>query len=210
MSNLEEMLEDSFSQLQDKIYQAKTIHMRYSMIEKHKVFLTRQAVLSIYAAWEGFLKECLLLYLKELNTLRLEYQNLSDTYLAYQTDNICKFKNNTIHHKTIKKISKELFNMYKQIVVFNTKINTESNANLKLTNTLLSKLSLQNLEESKYKADLNRLLFFRNSVAHGDSDNITIEQEDLNKFSITVQDIASDLIISILDGYDRQVYINNI
>ena len=62
MSNLEEMLEDSFSQLQDKIYQAKTIHMRYSMIEKHKVFLTRQAVLSIYAAWEGFLKECLLLY----------------------------------------------------------------------------------------------------------------------------------------------------
>ncbi len=201
------MLDNSFSQLQEKIYQAKTIHMRYSMIEKHKLFLTRQAVLSIYAAWEGFLKECLLLYLQELNTLELEYNDISDTYLAFQTDNVCTFKNSKTNYATIKKLSKNLFNMYKQKVVFNTKINTESNANLKITNTLLSKLSLSVLE-SKYEKDLNRLLLFRNSVAHGD-DSIRIEQKDLDKFSATVQNIASDLITSILDGYDNQVYVKN-
>jgi len=199
------MLDNCFSQLQEKIYQAKTIHMRYSMIEKHKLFLIRQAVLSIYAAWEGFLKECLLLYLQELNTLKLEYNNISDTYLAFQTDNVCTFKNSKTNYATIKKLSTNLFNMYKQKVVFNTKINTESNANLKITNTLLSKLSLSVLE-SKYEKDLNRLLLFRNSVAHGD-DSIKIEQKDLDKFSETVQNIASDLITSILDGYNNQVYV---
>ncbi len=207
MNNLEGMLDNSFFQLQEKIYQAKTIHMRYSMIEKHKLFLTRQAVLSIYAAWEGFLKECLLLYLQELNTLKLEYNDISESYLAFQTDNVCTFKNSKTNHATIKKLSTNLFNMYKQKVVFNTKINTESNANLKITNTLLSKLSLSVLE-SKYEKDLNRLLLFRNSVAHGD-DSIRIEQKDLDKFSATVQNIASDLITSILDGYDNQVYVKN-
>jgi hypothetical protein len=207
MNNLEGMLDNSFSQLQEKIYQAKTIHMRYSMIEKHKLFLTRQAVLSIYAAWEGLLKECLLLYLQELNTLKLDYNDISDAYLAFQTDNVCTFKKSKTHHATIKKLSKILFNMCKQKVVFDTKINTESNANLKITNTLLSKLSLSVLE-SKYEKDLNRLLFFRNSVAHGD-DSIKIEQKDLDKFSATVQNMASDLIISILDGYNKRVYVKS-
>jgi hypothetical protein len=208
MNNLEGMLDNRFSQLQEKIYQAKTIHMRYSMIEKHKLFLTRQAVLSIYAAWEGFLKECLLLYLQELNTLKLEYNDISESYLAFQTDNVCIFKNSKTNYATIKKLSTNLFNMYKQKVVFNTKINTESNANLKITNTLLSKLSLSVLESKKDGKDLDRLLRFRNSVAHGD-DSIRIEQKDLDKFSATVQNIASDLITSILDGYNNQVYVKN-
>jgi hypothetical protein len=169
----------------------------------------RQAVISIYAAWEGLLKECLLLYLQELNTLKLEYNNISDTYLAFQTDSVCKFKNNMTNYGTVKKLSKYLFDMYKHEVIFDTKINVESNANLKITNILLSKLSFSVLEP-KYERDLNRLLLFRNSVAHGDSDNIRIEQKDLDKFSATVQDIASDLIISILEGYDKQVYIKDI
>ena len=199
MNNLENKLDNSFSQLQEKVYQAKTIHLHYSMLERHKSFLIRQAVLSIYAAWEGLLKECLLLYLQELNTLKLEYNDISDTYLAFQTDSVCEFKSNVAHYKTITKRSKKLFDMYKQKVSFDTKINVESNANLKITNTLLAKLSLSILE-SKYERDLDRLLFFRNSVAHGDSDNIRIEQKDWDKFSATVQDIGSDLITSILDG----------
>jgi hypothetical protein len=177
------------------------------MLEKHRLFLIRQAVLSIYAAWEGLLKECLLLYLQELNTLKLDYNEISDTYLAFQTDNVCTFKNSKTNYGIIKKLSKNLFNMYKQKVIFDTKINVESNANLKITNTLLSKLSLSILE-SKYEKDLNRLLLFRNSVAHGD-DSIKIEQKDLDKFSATAQDIASDLITSILDGYNKRVYIKD-
>jgi len=208
MTNLEKKLDYSFSQLQEKVYQAKTIHLHYSMLEQHKSFLIRQAVLSIYAAWEGLLKECLLLYLQELNTLKLEYKDISGTYLAFQTDSVCKFKNNMTNYGTITKLSKKLFDMYEQEVIFDTKINTESNANLKITNALLGKLSLSILE-SKYEKDLDRLLLFRNSVAHGDSDNIKIEQKDLDKFSATVQDIASDLIISILDGYNKRVYIKD-
>ncbi len=92
-------------------------------------------------------------------------------------------------------------------VVFDTKINTESNANLKVTNTLLSKLSLSGLE-LKYEKDLHKLLFFRNSVAHG-NDSIKIEQKHLESFSTTVQNIASDLISLILDGYSKRVYIKS-
>nr|VFJ66008.1 MAG: hypothetical protein BECKFM1743C_GA0114222_104094 [Candidatus Kentron sp. FM]VFJ66073.1 MAG: hypothetical protein BECKFM1743A_GA0114220_104002 [Candidatus Kentron sp. FM]VFK16061.1 MAG: hypothetical protein BECKFM1743B_GA0114221_104012 [Candidatus Kentron sp. FM] len=97
--------------------------------------------------------------------------------------------------------------MYRKNVYFNTKINTESNANLKVTNTLLNRLSLQELPNVHEKM-LNRLLRFRNSMAHGD-DGIEITQADLDQFSILVQNLASDLILSILDGLDHRVYLKN-
>jgi len=47
---------------------------------------------------------------------------------------------------------------------------------------------------------LNRLLLFSNKMVHGD-DGIRVEQSDLNDFNLLVQNFASDMIVSIVDGY---------
>nr|VFJ59067.1 MAG: hypothetical protein BECKFW1821A_GA0114235_10883 [Candidatus Kentron sp. FW] len=205
MNNLEQELHGAFSRLEKKISQARTLHIRYEMMEEHRLFLIRQSVLSIYAAWEGFLKDSLQLYLRALNQLDICYDELSGEYLAYQTDKICAFKDSRKELRVIKEVSVQLLETYKGTVNFDTKINTESNANLAITNNLLRKLSLQGLSE-KYQKALDKLLFFRNSIAHGE-DTIPIEQKDLDMFGLLVQNISSDLTLSILDGSADRVYL---
>ncbi|VFN05511.1 MAG: hypothetical protein BECKG1743D_GA0114223_111132 [Candidatus Kentron sp. G] len=155
MDNLKANLRDTLSHLQEhlqeKVSQAGTIHKQYNMTEKHRIFLVRQSVLSIYAAWEGFLKGTLESYLQELNKLALSHDELSEAYLAFQTDNICSFKSIKTNQKVIRKTSVRLLEMYRKNVYFSTKINTESNANLKVTNNLLNRLSLQELPDDHEK-----------------------------------------------------------
>ncbi|MDX3775775.1 hypothetical protein QE250_16810, partial [Chromatiaceae bacterium AAb-1] len=50
--------------LQGNMAKCKTVHLRYSMIPEHKSFLVRQAVLSIYSEWEGFIKKAISHYLQ--------------------------------------------------------------------------------------------------------------------------------------------------
>nr|VFJ66011.1 MAG: hypothetical protein BECKFM1743C_GA0114222_104095 [Candidatus Kentron sp. FM]VFJ66071.1 MAG: hypothetical protein BECKFM1743A_GA0114220_104001 [Candidatus Kentron sp. FM]VFK16058.1 MAG: hypothetical protein BECKFM1743B_GA0114221_104011 [Candidatus Kentron sp. FM] len=86
-ANLRDALSHLQEHLQEKVSQAGTIHKQYNMTEKHRIFLVHQSVLSIYAAWEGFLKGALESYLQELNKLALSHDELSEAYLAFQTDN---------------------------------------------------------------------------------------------------------------------------
>ena len=204
MTNLEALLGAALDKATTKLYRAKTIHLRYNLSLEHKEFLTRQAVLTIYACWEGFLKESLSLYLQSLNTKSLTYDELHPNYLAYQTDHICTFKSSKTNFTTISKLSHQIFHTYKNNVVFHTKINTESNANLKVTNSLLQKLLIPTISND-YEHDLNKLLLFRNSVAHGD-DSITITQADINYFSILTQNLMSELVTSISEVDRQSIY----
>ena len=207
MSNLSSLLEEAYSELQSKMYKCKTIHLRYDMTEDHKQFLIRQAVLSIYSAWEGFLKIAISQYLQELNKENLNYTALDENYLAYQTDKILDFKAPKTSFGVMKKISNNVYAMFNSEVIFNTKVNTESNANLKVSNSILDKLKLKPLDK-KYERDLNKLLLFRNSVAHGD-DGIQIIQSDIDFFTILVQKISADIISSVIDGFEAKVYLKH-
>nr|VFK50376.1 MAG: hypothetical protein BECKTUN1418E_GA0071001_100261 [Candidatus Kentron sp. TUN]VFK51549.1 MAG: hypothetical protein BECKTUN1418F_GA0071002_100259 [Candidatus Kentron sp. TUN]VFK55972.1 MAG: hypothetical protein BECKTUN1418D_GA0071000_10394 [Candidatus Kentron sp. TUN] len=207
MNNLEADLQDAFFRLERKLSHARTIPMRYEMMEEHRRFLIHQSVMSIYAAWEGFLKSALQLYLNALNKLGICYDELSDEYLAYQTDSICSFKNSKTNWKVIERISVRLLETYKGMVSFDTSINTESNANLKVTNGLLRKLSLEELSISKdHENLLDKLLRLRNSIAHG-NDIIGVKQKNLDEFRLLVQNLAADFILSILDGFVNRVYL---
>lgn len=90
-------------------------------------------------------------------------------------------------------------------MVFSTAVNTESNANLKVTNTILRKLCLKPLG-SEYEGRLNKLLKFRNSIAHGD-EGIPVKQSDVDDFTLLVQDLATDFALSVNEGFEEKVYL---
>lgn len=207
MSNLSSLLQEAYNDLQSRMYKCKTIHRRYDMIEDHKKFLIRQAALSVYSAWEGFLKQSISLYLQEINKEKLSYSMLDENYMAYQTDKLIDFKSPKTNFGVVKKASRNIYDMFKHDVIFNTKVNTESNANLKITNSILEKLNLQIIDK-KYEKDVNKLLLFRNSVAHGD-DGIRITQNDIDKFTILVQSISAEVINSLIEGFESRVYLKN-
>lgn len=207
MSKLQSLLCCELDSLQSKMYKCKTVHLRYSMLPEHKIFLLRQSILGIYSEWEGFIKKSISLYLQEINKEQLSFSSLHDYYMSYQTDNVAKFKSPKACYGTIAKISRNLFEMYQQPVVFSTVVNTESNANLKVTNSILSKLCLKSLNLN-YEVSLNKLLRFRNSIAHGD-EGIPVNQSDIDSFTLLVQDLATDLVISISEGFEGKVYLSH-
>ncbi len=204
MGNLENLLLKEYELLQEKMYKCKTIHIRYDMKEDHVFFLLKLSVLGVYATWEGFLKKSIALYLQEINREKLAYSDLNEYYIAYQTDQIVKFKSSKTSFNVIRKTSAELHQMYQKDVVFSTNVNTESNANLKVANAILEKLRLSSLD-SKFEKRLDRLLFFRNSIAHGD-DGVPVEQNDLDSFTLLIQELASNIVTSIIDGFQKKVY----
>lgn len=207
MSNLAELICYELDSLHGKMYKCKTVHLRYSMLPDHKYFLLRQSVLGIYAEWEGFIKKIISLYLQELNKKSVMFVDLHDYYISYQTDNVAKFKSPKTNFEKIAKLSRELYEMYQNPVVFNTKVNTESNANLKITNSILTKLRLDCLD-SKYEGALNKLLRFRNSIAHGD-EGVVVTQNDVDNFTLLVQDLATDLALSVNEGLEKKVYLSD-
>lgn len=207
MTNLQSLLSCELDSLQNKMYKCKTVHLRYSMLPEHKNFLLRQSVLGIYAEWEGFIKKTISLYLQEINKRRLSFASLNDYYISYQTDNLADFKSPKTNFGTIAKLSKNLFEMYQSPVVFSTSVKTESNANLKIANSILDKLCLKCLDH-RYEGPLNKLLKFRNSIAHGD-EGIPVKQNDIDTFTLLIQDLATDLIISIDEGFENEVYLSN-
>jgi hypothetical protein len=207
MSNLQSLLCCELDALQNKMYKCKTVHLRYSMLPEHRHFLLRQSVLGIYAEWEGFVKKSVALYLQEINKECVPFSNLHDYYISYQTDSVAKFKSPKTDVGTIAKLSRSLFEMYQGPVVFSTAVNTESNANLKVANTILTKLCLKCLS-SEYEAPLNKLLKFRNSIAHGD-EGIPVKQSDVDHFTLLVQDLATDFALSVNEGFQGKVYLTH-
>jgi hypothetical protein len=206
MSNLQSLLCCELDALQNKMYKCKTIHIRYSMLPEHRYFLLRQSVLGIYAEWEGFVKKSIALYLQEINKEHVPFSELHDYYISYQTDNIARFKSPKTDLGTIAKLSRNLYEMYQGPVVFSTGVNTESNPNLKVTNSILSKLCLKCLS-TKYESPLNKLLKFRNSIAHGD-EGIPVTQSDVDSFTLLVQDLATDFVLSVNEGFQSKVYLS--
>lgn len=207
MNNLAKLLLAEYDALQEKMYKCKTIHVRYRMKEDHKNFLLKQSVLSIYAEWEGFIKKAIALYLQEINKEKLTYNSLHESYISYQTDQLVKFKSPKTSFSVVTKISKDLYQMYQGSVVFSTSVITESKANLKVTNSILDKLLLDRLD-SKYEGGLNKLLRFRNSIAHGD-EGIPVEQSDIDYFTLLIQEVASCVLVCITHGFEEKVYLSN-
>lgn len=125
--------------------------------------------------------------------------------MGYQVDKICQFKANITSNDTIVKKSEQLFSLFSLPVFFDTKINTESNANLKVVNSLLKKFGLNEIDK-KYETPLNKLLLFRNSLAHGD-DGIEVSEKDCSEFTLLIENLAVELINSITKGFCEKVYL---
>nr|VFJ51176.1 MAG: hypothetical protein BECKFW1821B_GA0114236_100838 [Candidatus Kentron sp. FW] len=54
MNNLEQELHGAFSRLEKKISQARTLHIRYEMMEEHRLFLIRQSIFIYICRLGGF------------------------------------------------------------------------------------------------------------------------------------------------------------
>lgn len=175
----------------------------------HKVQLTpiqkntyvRYIVPAIYALWEGFIKNCLELYAKEINLSNTAIIDLHENLLTHAivgNDKLSLDRART-NFKTQKEFSLFISSYLNQKFPLQSKLPTKSNVNSEVLADLYEKFNLGTLD-NKLGKRLDKLLRFRNTIAHGDN-SIPVREDNIDDFTQLLQ----ELMIEVFDKIDYAV-----
>jgi hypothetical protein len=185
----------------------RTVPLLCNCNDKQKKILEKYSVVAIYSIWEGFVTQTFTLYIREINNLKLSYEKISlnilthDIFIKYgmteeylkHFDNKCTFVNN-------------IFEYSKLPVAISPHIPTESNINFKVINKILKYFHLEELPSKDFERRLDRLLTYRNYIAHGEC-SLSVTEEMNQDFNLTTIDAMHEVTNRIIDGFINKKYI---
>lgn len=173
----------------------KSIPIKYSFRPDHKEVHIKYSIPAIYAIWEGFVKNCFTIYSNHLNTLGIKRTEISTALLTHQIDSECDFNNPRVNFDTKQKLVEQIDNLLTETIVIKPSVPTESNVNLKVLNKILERFCISNINDS-YDRGLNKLLLFRNKIAHGEN-SITVNMTHVTEFVSLIENLMLDITINI-------------
>jgi hypothetical protein len=173
----------------------KSIPIRYSFRPEHKELQLKYTIPAIYAIWEGFVKSCFIIYSNHLNSLSIGRSEIAIPLLTHQLDIECDFNNPRINFEAKQRMVSLIDSLLTDIVIIKPSVPTESNVNFKVLNKILERFCIDKVSEV-YDTKLNKLLFFRNKVAHGDN-SVTVNMTHITEFISTVENLMLDVAINV-------------
>lgn len=197
---------------------------RYNLSQKHFNIFAVQSITMMYSIWEGFIQKVFQLYISEVNSLNLNFNEFSNEIVIFHMENTFK------QLKSYPEKNSNKYNFYSNLETFYSKqkhqlflqINTESNVSFEVLNKLLKTFCLHPFEEhwKNYKhpnPSLKELLFsflrYRNGIAHGGdiSSEDKITQKIYEKYKNLVKDLMYEILNKMLFGLTYKTYlkINN-
>ena len=185
----------------------KTIPHRYNMVTHHKSLLKTYLIPAIYAIWEGFVSNTMLAYIMEINKEEIAAESIRMDILLYIAEMDEKLN---LSVSRIGRVQQEKFirNMYLTLtnpIKIVSKVQTKSNVNLEVINHLLTSFGLEALPDS-YEGGLNKLLNFRNKIAHGEK-SITVKDDHVTEFTRLINDLMVDIATRIEEGLANKTYL---
>lgn len=182
----------------------KTIPIKYNFNDAHRELHLKYAVPAIYSLWEGFIKTCLPVYLRHINALNIKRSEISLNLLTHHIDSTCKLHNPRSNFDSKKRVVGDLDSLFVDAIAISVEIPTESNVNYKVLCGLLNRFCIEVLDR-KFEKGLDRLLLFRNKIAHGEN-AIKVQTKDVHDFIDLVEDLMIDVIINIENSVKRQTF----
>lgn len=198
---------DSISRLQDAL--DKDLAWRKKEINELKfqceivpplMIIHKSAILLIYAHWEGFIKNAAKFYLQFLNNQKLLCKNMQDNFLilhlgsAFQEE--VNYKLFSHRERILNELNKSLNCEF--LVCEHKTINTNSNLKSEVFKLILEQFGIpQNEFETKFNMIDQKLLKYRNAIAHGE------KRPDKDIYSV-VNEIKDD-IVELLDKFHEQI-----
>lgn len=187
----------------------KVIPYKYNLAEEDKNLYLKSVVPMVYAYLEGFVKKAFTIYLEYVNEKNLEYKDISIKLLVYQLEKKynCfegKIKNLDSKEKIINSIIKDYQNKNTKMVFNYEKV---QNINFDRLNKILEEMNFSLIDDKEIKDGLNKLLRFRNGIAHGEN-SFNVTNQVLFEFIDIItrtMDIISDIVI---EGYINENYLN--
>ncbi|MDR1700971.1 MAG: hypothetical protein LBR68_07245 [Lachnoclostridium sp.] len=168
----------------------------------------RMCVPYIYAHWEGFIVESFKLLMDFLNNQKLSYQDVTielDTFSQKESIKPLAGKQSFTQCVTFIKKFREgyISNFYITSGCFTTK----SNLNFEQLCVIFSWFGLKNDSIIDYKTLINKLVYQRNRIAHGER-GITISLNDINNFVLKLIELYDEITKLIDDYVSNRKYIN--
>lgn len=185
----------------------RTIPYRYRISQEHVNILVKYSIPAIYALWEGFVKKSFIAYSEELNLLKLQISDVDENLLTHALTIGTDFDLNCsrTHFDSKKKYIKAMKLKYADPLVLSNEIPTKSNVNYDVINDILMRFNLKNMDKS-YKKPLDKLLRFRNNIAHGEG-SIPIHKNNVEEFANLVQDLMLSVYERIEIGFNAKTYL---
>lgn len=162
----------------------------------------------IYALWEGFVKNSFRLYINEINREQLRVERV---HINLLTHTLTSDKKLTLENPRNNFVSKKEFIMHFQNSIvrplhIDASLPTKSNINFEVITDLLTRFNLPSIDKS-YKSPLNKFLFFRNNIAHGDN-SIPVNMDNVHDFSELVLDLMERLYEIFDHGFITKSYLS--
>lgn len=165
-----------------------------------KEVLLRAAIALLYAHWEGHIKHCSLVYLTLLNTLGVNYCDMTENFLQLSLSekfkkgfSIKKFSSQKEIYQYLTAEQKTRFSVSENIV-----IDTESNLKYEVVFNILEQLGLDSsIFELKENFINSKLLKCRNAIAHGDRIDSSILED-------TYQELEEELL-SMIETFQNSI-----
>ena len=173
----------------------KSLPIKYSFQPDHRELHIKYSIPAIYAIWEGFIKNVFHIYSTHLNTLSLKRSDIAYPLLTHHFDSVCNFGQARKSFVSKEKLVNVIINAVEEDIIFSPKLPTESNVNLKVLNRIMERFCVQKIDQ-KYEKDLDKLLLFRNKIAHGENAlKVTLTQ--MTAFIKIIEDIMLDVILAL-------------
>lgn len=183
----------------------KTLPTKYNMTEHYTQTLIWYSIPSIYAIWEGFMKNSLHNYISFINRKNISINELDINIITNTIDNECQLADERTHFKTKKNLVCQIFKIFKKNPINMSPIEfVGSNLNYKSTNEILEKFNLPPIDIS-FKKPLDKLLFFRNHIAHGEN-SIKVKKIDIEIFTLLIGDLMVDILLKIDESTKNKSY----
>lgn len=183
-----------------ELAELKVILHKVKLTPDQRITYMRYIVPAIYALWEGYIKKSLELYSKVINASGIPITQLHENLLTHaiaSNDNFALDKVRT-RFETQKNFSIHICEYIGGTFPIN-KLPTKSNVNGDVLNDLLNRFNLGVIEK-KICRELDKLLLFRNTIAHGDN-SIPVKEEHIYEFSSLIQ----KLMVLIFEKIDKAV-----
>ena len=184
-----------------ELAELRVILHKANLSSSQRVTYIRYIVPAIYALWEGFVKNCLELYSKEIQKSGVPIRDLNENILTFAVvaDDKLSLDKERTKYETQKEFTLYIREHLNRVFPTNNKLPTKSNINKEVLTDLLKMFNLGGVDTKAGKG-LNKLLTFRNSIAHGDN-SIPVEEKDIDTFTKLIQ----DLMLVIFDKIEYAV-----
>lgn len=160
---------------------------------------SRMCLPMIYAHWEGYVVSSLLLLIDHLNELKLSPNEVPTKLIV-----LCL----GVHYKSLSgkqsfdqkiEFTDKFKDLFQKALKFQKKIDTKSNLNSKVLKELCCIFSFEFDSFSSVTSDIDRIVTFRNRIAHGEN-SIIPEAQSIEMYISSITE-AMDILLEEIDCF---------